>query len=79
MFAAALTAVFLMLAALASRGLRTNWGWLLLMFPFLAVTFGCGTVLELNALLASAPPHTLQRAHHEARQAPWTALYVLQR
>jgi hypothetical protein len=55
MLAAALTAVFLVVAALASRGLRTNWGWLLLMFPFLAVTFGYGAVLELNALLASAP------------------------
>jgi hypothetical protein len=53
--ACAIAAAFLAAALFCSSGLRRNWGWLLVLFPVLAVTYGYGALLEANMLLAVAP------------------------
>ena len=54
--ACAIAAAFLAAAVFGNSGLRRNWGWLLVLFPVLAVTYGYGALLEANMLLAVTPP-----------------------
>ncbi len=54
--ACAIAAAFLTAALFGISGLKRNWGWLLVLFPLLAVTYGYGALLEANMLLAATSP-----------------------
>ncbi len=79
-----LAALFVGLAWLADKVMRAQWGWLLVLFPYLAVTYGFGTSVAANALLDSSTPqhftapfirrdryYYTHSAHYTVTVGPW--------
>ncbi len=55
LFAFAASVILWFATFCVAPSLRRNWGWLIVLIPVFAVSYGYGVVLEMNARLDSAP------------------------